>query len=98
MTEEIVWMMVSRPPANARLANPIISSRVSARPRKVAFVRALKKSSPGIDRKSTRLNSSHLVIWYAVFCFKKHHILQQADTGELRPRARTDPLGGIKLV
>src|ERR1022692_4990168 len=27
----------------------------------------------GIDRKSTRLNSSHLVISYAVFCLKKTH-------------------------
>src|SRR5256885_10000425 len=29
-----------------------------------------------LDRKSTRLNSSHLVISYAVFCLKKkrHHI------------------------
>src|ERR1039457_6404565 len=27
--------------------------------------------SNGIDRKSTRLNSSHLVISYAVFCLKK---------------------------
>src|SRR2546426_6772508 len=26
---------------------------------------------PGEDRKSTRLNSSHLVISYAVFCLKK---------------------------
>src|SRR5260221_10541757 len=26
---------------------------------------------PGIDRKSTRLNSSHTVISYAVFCLKK---------------------------
>src|SRR5256885_10966126 len=26
--------------------------------------------SPGTDRKSTRLNSSHLVISYAVFCLK----------------------------
>src|SRR5256885_12066839 len=25
------------------------------------------------DRKSTRLNSSHLVISYAVFCLKKHN-------------------------
>src|ERR1039457_2684851 len=25
-----------------------------------------------VDRKSTRLNSSHLVISYAVFCLKKH--------------------------
>src|SRR5256885_12436282 len=26
-----------------------------------------------LDRKSTRLNSSHLVISYAVFCLKKHN-------------------------
>src|SRR5256885_8171647 len=40
-------------------------------------VAAWKKSTwmtfnlPWIDRKSTRLNSSHLVISYAVFCLKK---------------------------
>src|SRR5256885_11348602 len=28
-------------------------------------------NAPGADRKSTRLNSSHLVISYAVFCLKK---------------------------
>src|SRR3989454_5364405 len=28
-------------------------------------------AEPGADRKSTRLNSSHLVISYAVFCLKK---------------------------
>src|SRR5947208_11000538 len=28
-------------------------------------------SSAGIDRKSTRLNSSHQIISYAVFCLKK---------------------------
>src|SRR5256885_9113478 len=27
--------------------------------------------APALDRKSTRLNSSHLVISYAVFCLKK---------------------------
>src|SRR2546426_6703248 len=31
----------------------------------------LAQRGPGIDRKSTRLNSSHLVISYAVFCLKK---------------------------
>src|SRR2546426_1750451 len=36
----------------------------------------------GLDRKSTRLNSSHLVISYAVFCLKKKktaftHLSQQ---------------------
>src|SRR5688500_12901050 len=30
-----------------------------------------KPAGPGRDRKSTRLNSSHLVISYAVFCLKK---------------------------
>src|SRR5256885_7195308 len=33
---------------------------------------------PG-DRKSTRLNSSHLVISYAVFCLKKYNVLPQLD-------------------
>src|SRR5438034_7953466 len=31
---------------------------------------------PGLDRKSTRLNSSHTVISYAVFCLKKKKELQ----------------------
>src|SRR5256885_4252769 len=31
------------------------------------------------DRKSTRLNSSHLVISYAVFCLKKKTIIQHED-------------------
>src|SRR5205807_5538778 len=33
-----------------------------------------------IDRKSTRLNSSHLVISYAVFCLKKKKILDKTIT------------------
>src|SRR2546426_7500121 len=33
--------------------------------------RALGADAPELDRKSTRLNSSHLVISYAVFCLKK---------------------------
>src|SRR5256885_10842385 len=31
----------------------------------------LRRMTPEQDRKSTRLNSSHLVISYAVFCLKK---------------------------
>src|SRR5205807_8516006 len=38
----------------------------SVDPRNLAELRHLKQ-----DRKSTRLNSSHLVISYAVFCLKK---------------------------
>src|SRR5256885_6114046 len=35
------------------------------------FIRSLKSRPLMPDRKSTRLNSSHLVISYAVFCLKK---------------------------
>src|SRR6266511_5301879 len=34
-------------------------------------VRPARKSRPRRDRKSTRLNSSHVKISYAVFCLKK---------------------------
>src|SRR5256885_9516789 len=33
-----------------------------------------------LDRKSTRLNSSHLVISYAVFCLKKKKYVQRMST------------------
>src|SRR2546426_8395239 len=35
------------------------------------IARAFDGEPTGLDRKSTRLNSSHLVISYAVFCLKK---------------------------
>src|SRR3712207_7921157 len=37
----------------------------------------------GVDRKSTRLNSSHANISYAVFCLKKKHI--DASASDLTP-------------
>src|SRR5256885_5752953 len=44
-------------------------------------------SSPG-DRKSTRLNSSHLVISYAVFCLKKK---TNVHKNELHARCARNP-------
>src|SRR5256885_5944003 len=41
-----------------------------------------------VDRKSTRLNSSHLVISYAVFCLKKkNHLSTQTCSSSAHPRA-----------
>src|SRR5256885_9916650 len=40
----------------------------------VAFRRFQRLPFDRLDRKSTRLNSSHLVISYAVFCLKKKKI------------------------
>src|SRR6476660_10399420 len=43
-------------------------------------------ASPGEDRKSTRLNSSHQIISYAVFCLKKK--IMAIERRELRTHAR----------
>src|SRR5699024_11710821 len=44
-----------------------------------------KSRSSGSDRKSTRLNSSHVSISYAVFCFKK----KKKNTNEHKRRHNT---------
>ena len=38
------------------------------------FVITVAAAELGLDRKSTRLNSSHVVISYAVFCLKKKNV------------------------
>src|ERR1039458_10652080 len=51
----------------------------------------LRRSTGGTDRKSTRLNSSHLGISYAVFCLKKKitYILDGLDVVVWWLRGRT---------
>src|SRR5438132_7048613 len=51
---------------------------------------AIPYDSPGaeLDRKSTRLNSSHTVISYAVFCLKKKSPAASGGFGQLPGPAR----------
>src|SRR2546426_5839276 len=49
----------------------------------------IKRRQRDVDRKSTRLNSSHLVISYAVFCLKKKKISDQME-----PIARKNDVNG----
>src|SRR5256885_12985166 len=55
----------------------------------------LWEAFPSRDRKSTRLNSSHLVISYAVFCLKKKKKLPDQpplhDIYPVRSRSSTQP-------
>src|SRR2546426_9298571 len=55
--------MVSGGESGAPAEDQQIGERVAAK--------AIRTVQTGGDRKSTRLNSSHLVISYAVFCLKK---------------------------
>src|ERR1039457_1293057 len=58
-------------PLPLHAALPIWNLRVSGR--QADFIgEACGRAGGLIDRKSTRLNSSHLVISYAVFCLKKN--------------------------
>src|SRR5256885_8854997 len=76
--------MIRRPPRStlfpyttlfrSACSNP---PELPTRPLRAAFLQA-RSFSPArrtwTDRKSTRLNSSHLVISYAVFCLKKKNV------------------------
>src|SRR2546426_2289441 len=82
--------MIRRPPRSTlfpyttlfrshRLASPIRfllnGDRVSVTPSALSLKHTnLPFERVRLDRKSTRLNSSHLVISYAVFCLKKKKI------------------------
>src|SRR5258705_4767662 len=59
------------------LTNPTASGELLFFAPAVGFVKAMKEVPPRrrySDRKSTRLNSSHLGISYAVFCLKKKKV------------------------
>src|SRR5215211_5670665 len=45
------------------------------------------RARPGRDRKSTRLNSSHTVISYAVFCLKKKK--KTTNTNNIKKKKKT---------
>src|SRR5256885_12630877 len=71
------FLMIRRPPRSTLFPyTTLFRSRCSGRspparsPRPAPSSRRRTCATPS-DRKSTRLNSSHLVISYAVFCLKK---------------------------
>src|SRR3712207_6954364 len=69
---------VGRPASGARPVPdraPADHGRVRPRREVRAGGRARRRPAAGEDRKSTRLNSSHANISYAVFCLKKNNQL-----------------------
>src|SRR6266566_6232566 len=69
------FLMIRRPPRSTLFPyTTLFRSLLPRRERRQVFLprghREIRRQSAS-DRKSTRLNSSHLVISYAVFCLKK---------------------------
>src|SRR5256885_169698 len=59
--------------------------------------RRVERAPEHLDRKSTRLNSSHLVISYAVFCLKKKKSHGQAGHSDRHPCLAHRPAVGGDL-
>src|SRR2546426_7683708 len=64
---------LSEPRVSSRCQSPSLScfSRYRTQPVTLYVSSSRLERGAQVDRKSTRLNSSHLVISYAVFCLKK---------------------------
>src|SRR6201994_135418 len=58
--------------------------------------RSCERSGAAPDRKSTRLNSSHGYISYAVFCLKKK--IENVEPDERRPRELESPAAGLNAA
>src|SRR5256885_6910954 len=86
--------MIRRPPRStlfpyttlfrSLLAELRQESDVKKRKALVERIQAIHYEDVGQDRKSTRLNSSHLVISYAVFCLKKKKKTRNASASTLK--------------
>src|SRR3989442_6896920 len=63
---------------------------------KARVARAAAITGQGLDRKSTRLNSSHVRISYAVFCLKKKKTIQKLR--QIRTADRTFCLPGKAAI
>src|SRR2546430_13753357 len=67
-------------------AEPEVTTRwLTPSPRKSASARTLASRRAFSDRKSTRLNSSHSQISYAVFCLKKEKMTSATHSCCLNP-------------
>src|ERR1039457_7554148 len=74
----VFFLMIRRPPRSPLFAyTPLFRSRQtisspSPSPNRLAVWMTWQRQRARLDRKSTRLNSSHPVISYAVFCLEKN--------------------------
>src|SRR5439155_20545000 len=79
----LFFFLMLRPPPRSTLFP--YTTLFRSRPRPAARHPArrgqhLRLARPAADRKSTRLNSSHVAISYAVFCLKKKKKIQEKQT------------------
>src|SRR5215471_20109973 len=84
------FLMIRRPPRSTLFPYttlfrspplPELRRRLHPASRRDSSLPSLRRARAGGDRKSTRLNSSHVEISYAVFCLKKKKRTQDRPNG-----------------
>src|SRR5205809_3484470 len=91
--------MMRRPPVSTLFPyttlfrSPLRMSITLSAPRRTSW--ATTVTSGFRDRKSTRLNSSHGYISYAVFCLKKKKKVKHVETDDISRNA--DPSGSVTV-
>src|SRR5438445_2114701 len=85
------FLMIRRPPRSTLFPYTTLFRSRPAAPRPRGALRPLREPQPtrGRDRKSTRLNSSHANISYAVFCLKKKKTQRRLHSASDYHRQRT---------
>src|SRR5262245_64659895 len=82
----VFFLMIRRPPRSTLFPYTTLfrsvpgTTSAAGRPTAAAAPAADAGPAPDGDRKSTRLNSSHLGISYAVFCLKKKKNKKETNT------------------
>src|SRR6266496_6085311 len=91
------FLMIRRPPRSTLFPYTTLFRSRSRANRRRKFWPAVRRLRSKRDRKSTRLNSSHVEISYAVFCLKKkkiqhkitRHNKQESKRRKTKNRTRT---------
>src|ERR1039457_1146401 len=104
------FLMIRRPPRSTLFPyTTLFRSHGRLRPRAPQGIIPMAHLPGDLDRKSTRLNSSHLVISYAVFCLKKKKEMSPSNqhsaavsrpggaAGERVARVHRHRCGGVAL-
>src|SRR6266496_5530447 len=91
----LFFLMIRRPPRSTLFPYTTLFRSPRAHPRHPR--RVLRgRAGPRGDRKSTRLNSSHVEISYAVFCLKKKKQKWSKVTEKVKNMRVMDPYPGYQ--
>src|SRR5437667_5953989 len=100
----VFFLLIQRPPPSTLFPYTTLFRSTPVQPKCDDYTLAGDRAGlfaalcAGVDRKSTRLNSSHITISYAVFCLKKKNArtpIGRANKGTLTECRPDDPAAHI---